>query len=293
VPRSGTTLLRLMLDAHPELAIPPETHFVSRLIKLSRAGELDVHRAYDLIATHPRWGDFGLDADELRRGLFMLDPFTAGDALRTFYRLYAARHGKPRWGDKSPNYVMRMRRITRALPEARFIHLIRDGRDVVVSLRERTWGPGDVAEAADRWVEDIRKARRQIRRPLNPLWWNRVPRYMEVRYEDLVTDAEPHLRRICEFLELPWSEQMLSFHESAKERMQEVVRTVRTRKGTEITAEERARQHELVARPATPDRVGRWQTLLPAEDQATFAERAGDLLAELGYPPGAGDGQSP
>ena len=104
VARSGTTLLRLMLDAHPELAIPPETHFVPRLIKLVDGGAGPGEVA-TFLAGHPRWGDYGLDAAELERRLDALEPFDAGSALRAFYGLYAEGQGKPRWGDKSPPYV--------------------------------------------------------------------------------------------------------------------------------------------------------------------------------------------
>ena len=284
VPRSGTTLLRLMLDAHPDLAIPPETHFLPRLIKMSQERDAGAADILEVITNHPRWPDFGLDPQALRARIERIEPFDVGDAVRAFYRLYAERQGKPRWGDKSPNYVMRMRRINRVLPEARFIHLIRDGRDVVLSLTERTWGPGEVAEAAERWAQDIRKARRQLRRPLNPIWWKRIPKCIEVRYEDLVTDPEPHLRRVCEFIELPWDDDMLAFHERAGERMREVIRDFKSRRGHQFTAEERHVQHELVSQPPTTDRVGRWRTEMAPADRATFEERAGDLLAELGYP---------
>ncbi len=121
VARSGTTLLRLMLDAHPELAIPPETHFIPK-VKSGRAaeavGEGEMRRrAHEVITEHRRWPDFGLDADELRAPLRRrTEPFNRRDALRAFYGLYAGKQGKPRWGDKSPGYVRRMRRSARSCP---------------------------------------------------------------------------------------------------------------------------------------------------------------------------------
>src|SRR5213595_1316825 len=105
VPRSGTTLLRLMLDAHPELTIQPETHFVPKLITQFEswmeegAGTTELRaRAFELITTHPRWGDMGLDPEALRSRLAQHDPLTPGDAARSFYEAYAARVGKLRWG---------------------------------------------------------------------------------------------------------------------------------------------------------------------------------------------------
>jgi len=275
VPRSGTTLLRLMMDAHPEMAIPPETHFAPKLIRAleDESGDAARDRAHELITGHPRWPDFGLDAGELRDRFDSADPFDAATALRAFFGLYADGAGKPRWGDKSPKYVRRMRLLHRTLPEARFIHVIRDGRAVALSLSGVSWGPRTAAEAAERWVDDIERARKLARR---------LP-YTEVRYEELVADPEPSLRRACELCELPWTDQMLAFHEGAAERMSESTRDLKPGSGGTVTAEERARQHALVSRPPSADRVDRWREELPAEDIATFEAHAGSLLRELGY----------
>ena len=283
VSRSGTTLLRLMLDAHPQLTIPPETHFVPKLISHcegwiadgASAQELR-ERAFELVTTHPRWGDFNLDAEEYRARLAEHDPLTPGDAVRSFYEAYAAREGKPRWGDKSPPYTWKSRRIQRALPEAHFVHLIRDGRDVALSLNEVSWGPGGISAAAHKWVDELQKARTRAR-GLMP------GTYMEARYEDLVADPEPVLRRIAEFVDLPWDEAMLAYHQHAQERMREVVRELKPLGGGTITAEERVRQHELVSQPPSATRAGRWKTDMSAADREAFESIAGGLLAELGY----------
>ena len=89
------------------------------------------------ITAQREWGDFGLTEEELLERFRAIEPLNAGDALRAFYEAYAERVGKPRWGEKTPIYVKSMRRIERALPEARFVHVIRDGRDVALSIRDR------------------------------------------------------------------------------------------------------------------------------------------------------------
>lgn len=272
-----------MLDAHPLLTIPPETHFVPKLISHcerwmddgASAGELR-ERAFELITTHPRWGDFGLDREELRTRLAAHEPLAPGDAARCFYEAYAAREGKPRWGDKSPPYTWKAPRIQRGLQEARFIHLIRDGRDVALSLSEVSWGPGEVEDAARKWVDELSRARRRARRLARGT-------YMEARYEDLVADPEPILRRVAEFVDLPWDDAMLSYHHRAEERMREVARELKPLGGGTITAEERARQHELVSQPPSQSRAGRWRTEMSPEDRAAFEGVAGKLLKKLGY----------
>jgi Sulfotransferase family len=274
VARSGTTLLRLMLDAHPELAIPPETHFIPKVVKVCDEPGDPRERVFELISTHRRWPDYGLDADELRERLDRIDPLTAGGALRAFYGLYAEKQGKPRWGDKSPSYVRRMRRVESALPEAHFVHLVRDGRDVALSQVEVDFGPNAVEDAARDWVEGIGKARRQARR---------VRRYTELRYEDLVADPEPPLHRVCEFVELPWDATMLDYHEGASDRMAEVTRDFERGSGPAIPASVRAERHTRVAEPPQRARAGRWRNDMSPADRERFEAIAGDLLVELGY----------
>lgn len=274
VARSGTTLLRLMLDAHPEMAIPPETHFIPKVIKACDGAE-DPHDAvFELLTTHRRWPDYGLDANELRERLDRIDPLSAGDALRAFYDLYAEKQGKPRWGDKSPSYVRRMRRVASALPEAHFVHLVRDGRDVALSQVEVDFGADQIADAARDWVDGIEKAQRQARR---------LRHYIEVRYEDLVTEPESALRSVCEFVQLRWDPAMLAYHAGAAERMAEVTRDFERGEGPAIPAAVRASRHTRVAEPPQRERAARWRTDMSPSDRATFEGIAGEQLEKLGY----------
>jgi sulfotransferase family protein len=277
VSRSGTTLLRLMLDAHPQLAIPPETHFIPELVESCERGA-GPEEVLELLTRHRRWRDFRLDPDELLRRLRALEPFRPGDALRTFYGYYADRAGKPRWGDKTPHYTRKMPLIERVLPEARFVHLIRDGRDVALSLMEVHFGPEDVRGAAERWTSWIAKARRHA---------ERVDHYLELRYEDLVLDPEAVLGQVCDFVELPWDSAMLEYHERAPGRIEEIARDFdRPQGGPAIPADVRARQHRHVSQPPREDRVARWRRDMSPPDQAAFEAVAGELLAQLGYPVG-------
>ena len=162
-PRSGTTMLRLMLDAHPDLAIPPETGFLSELASLDGEGDALRASTLQLITSYPpdapAWADFGLSADDLKNSLDSINPLTATDVARAFYRQYAARFGKKRLGDKTPSYAFHIAAISRLLPEARFIHLVRDGRDVALSLRDVWFGPGNAPdELAAAWVAHVEAA---------------------------------------------------------------------------------------------------------------------------------------
>jgi len=276
VARSGTTLLRLMLDAHPELAIPPETHFIPKVITA-----VDEDRdPLEEMTEHRRWPDFGLDADALRERLGAHRSLNAGDALRDFYGLYAARHHKSRWGDKSTNYIRKMKPISRVLPEARFIHLIRDGRDVALSQVAVHFGPTTIEGAAEKWRAEITKARRQ-----GP----RLPHYLEIRYEELVADPEPVLRTVCEATDLPWDDAMLQYQDRAGDRIAEIVRDFDRAEGDTVAADVRAAHQANVAMPLQSDRAARWRTEMAAADVAGFERVAGSVLDQLGYERGRAD----
>ena len=279
VGRSGTTLLRLMLDAHPELAIPPETHFIPELIGCFREGR--VPSPAELVAavqSHPGWRDFGLEGPELETIFAAIDA-DASSAIRAFYAAYAARHHKRRWGDKTPVYIESIASIGSVLGEqARFIHLIRDGRDVAVSRGERARRRGrDATPAraeAETWKRRIEGAREQA---------EQVGHYLELRYEDLITDPEPVLRNACAFIELEYDPAMLEYHERATERLAELT-DIPGKGGRVRPGSERQAAHALTSEPPRADRVERWRSQLSAEDIAAFEEVAGDLLADLGYP---------
>ncbi len=276
VGRSGTTLMRMMLDSHPELAIPPETHFVPELIGTCRGWRSSPAKALRTITESRRWGDFDLDSEELLSRFKSLEPFEPAGVLRAFYSLYASSHGKPRWGDKTPVYVTKMVEISEALPEARFVHLIRDGRDVAVSRARRAMSAASTPQAAARkWRDRILAARDQ---------GARVPHYMELRYEDLVLDTEPTLQRVCEFIELDWDPCLLSYYERAGQRLQEVARDLPATGGKKLRpAEERVAAHALTKQPPQADRVNAWRAQMSSDDLASFESEAGALLAELGY----------
>ncbi len=264
-----------MLDAHPLLAIPPETHLFPRIARACKQG---VERPTDMlgvITASRYWPDFNLDPGDLRQRLEEAQPLTATSTLRAFYRTYADAAGKPRWGDKTPGSLTRIKRIARALPEARFVHIVRDGRDVAVSLSAAYFGPRTPAAAAQRWVDGIAKGRAD---------GAKVGYYREVRYEDLVRDPEPILREVCDFIELPWDRSMLDYHRRAPARLAEIDRGLRAGAREEaVPARQRTAILARAAQPPQADRIGRWRSDLAPEDLRAVNAVAGDLLAQLGY----------
>jgi hypothetical protein len=275
-PRSGTTLLRFMLDAHPLLAIPPETGFLPMRVPIWLSSHFQQKLFYySLCQTHSAWNDFGLSRADLWQALNTLRPFSISDGLRTFYRLYADKFAKPYWGDKTPRYALHLDEIRRLLPEARFIHLIRDGRDAMISLRQQWFSPGDsINIQAKFWVKHVNTARKDGLNHLD---------YLEIRYENLILEPQIQIQRICNFLNLPFNPSMLDYQDHARQRLQE--HQGRTNIfGLEWLSPTKRRQQQIRTTQALDLKlIEQWRTVLNAQEQQQFWKIAGDLLTELGY----------
>jgi Sulfotransferase family len=274
VGRSGTTLLRLMLDAHPEMCIPPETGFIPAAIK-SSCDATDPRREFVKVITEfETWPDFNFSPDEFYQALNS-EPFELSVGIRAFYRLYAARFAKKRWGDKTPVYSSQMPQIEAVLPEARFIHVIRDGRDVALSLRPLWFAPGkDIRTIARDWKNRIEEARYLSRN---------CRHYLEIHYENLVTHTESELSKICAFIELDYHPQMLDYFKGARNRLDEITTRYRPDGTILISKEERLFNHRFTSLPPNASRIFRWQREMTKEERCEFEKEAGDLLNTLGH----------
>ena len=212
VERSGTTMLRLMLNEHPDIAIPRESWFLIDLMdSLPRTGTLNDRqreRAIQLMLRHPRWRDMDIDDREFAERVRNLSLPTLADVIETVYRIHLLRTGKTRWGDKTPGYLIEIDRLRQVFPRAQFIHLIRDARDVSLSLWRKGWFGPHLRNATRHWAETTRTGIEQGRR-LPP------DCYHEVRYEDLVREPDKQLRSVCRFLELDYAPEMMQFYRAA------------------------------------------------------------------------------
>jgi len=261
--RSGTTLLRAILDSHSDMAVPPETRFIMSLLRRRRRYEPAGGFRTDRFVADLEW-NFGfreleLSRDEARRAL---DPAPADtpDAIRRVFARYAARRGKSRYGNKTPVHVLSIPELARAFPEARFIHIIRDGRDVALSYLQADIGPDSIEAAALRWRRWV-GAGRAGGRQLDP------GRYVEVRYEQLVDAPEETTRAVCAFLELPFDPATLRYFERADE----VLGTIR-----------RADRFGGLRLPPTKG-LRDWRRDMGTRDREVFQVIAGNLLESLGY----------
>lgn len=267
-----------MLDAHSDMAIPYETHFIPQAARAcDRAA--NPYTAFHRVATGYRtWADHQVNEDELRERIASIEPFDLGEALRVFYKMYAERFGKARWGDKTPQYLRHLNLIRDLLPESRFVHVMRDGRDVALSTSNLWFGPDSVEENAKWWKTWIEDARQQAQH---------LELYKEIRYEDLVTDPEAVLKDVCTFLELPYEAKMLDYHRTADSRMRELDWDVPASKNKPLVrGVDRTGIHSLTSEPPQKNRAGRWKREMKREDRKRFEDIAGDMLRELGYETG-------
>lgn len=263
--RSGTTLLRLMLDSHPELAIPLDP--VGLWIRY--AARLDDYG--DLSATANRISLVDDILAEERIRLWEV-PFTRDEVLQNWsgptypglieamYRSYARARGKRFWGDKDPGNMVRIHTLVDWFPGARIIHIIRDGRDACLSHLGQDFGFDNVLECASAWREEVQWVRR-IGRLLG------TKQYHEVRYEDLIGEPEQSLRATCRFLEVEFSEEMLHYHEHISESIPEAKRHI----------------WPLLSQPPIASNAGRWKQTMSHGQRVCFEKRAREVLADSGY----------
>ena len=203
--RSGTTLLRMMLNAHPEVAVPPESRFV---VELYRSDDVQVNDFLERLDAHPRWTSWDTPIEDVRAQLAGLTTVPYPEAIEAAYMAYAQNRNKKRYGDKTPRYIEDLPLLARLWPEAKFVHLVRDGREVALSYADVPFGPSTVAKAAALWKDRVVRGMEQGR-PLGP------HRYTELRYERLLANPQAEVEALCAFLDLDFDPSMLDYSERA------------------------------------------------------------------------------
>jgi len=260
--RSGTTMLRLMLNNHPDLSVPNETDFIAAFYqKHAEYGDLRDHRnssrLLDAIADRPLVKLGGLIFD--REAILAKPIKDYATLVDSIFATYAERRNKTRWGDKTPSNVLEMGTLWRLFPDCRFLHIVRDGRDVALSNRTLVWGIPSLPRMAHDW-----RWRVFIGRKVGEVLGDS---YFEVRYEDLVLHPESTLRKICQFLDVQFSPQMLEYHRSGRYEL----------------PNKSLRWHQNSVRAPDPALVGQWKQKMSISDRTIFEELAGDALKTFGY----------
>ncbi len=263
-PRSGSTLLRLILDNHPNIAIPPPGYLFNLIFPyLYSYGDLTLESNFrelveDILETPTvKLWPIEVDVDEV---------VSAAGEERTFafiyeylHKAYAALSGKPRWGHKSPRNGVWMEEIRSLFPGAQFIHLVRDGRDVAIDLADAGFWPDTMHGGAVRW--------RDCMRAVATLAPNFGPdSLLEVTYEELCEDPEATFKRICEFLGEDFDPLILQHHKSD------------SAKGWSKDP-----THADVGKPITTEYIGMYKRRLSTADRAAIEALIGPELRQAGY----------
>ncbi|MEE2711619.1 MAG: sulfotransferase [Planctomycetota bacterium] len=261
--RSGTTLLGSMLGAHSDALCTPESQFKTEAFREHDplSPNADLAAAFTWLRHHRRFRFWGLPAspadaklDDGYRGLLEWIVGRYGDSV--------GKHESTVWVDHTPNNLERGRALLSVFPEARFVHIVRDGRAVAASVLPLDWGPNTIREAATWWASKLAFG-------LAAESHLASDQIIRVRYEDLLHHPARELERLCEALDMPFEERMID--------------------ATGFQAPSyTTTQHELVGQLPNASRADRWRTQLSDRDIEIFEARAQDLLVYLGYEPVVG-----
>jgi len=259
--RSGTNLMRAILDSHPQICCGPETNLFSLDIP-----PLPLTQPFMISDTLPKRLSWLYDLSEYEVEKLWRNCCCLAEFIECFFYLNCNKQRATIWAEKTPGNIQNLDWIFYYWPKARVIHMIRDGRDVACSLRyhpkfalidgtiQRTNKINKIDDCLKRWIRNVRAGR----------VWLGKPNYYEVRYEDIVTAPQETLTDLFDWLKIDWDPCVLKFHEVPREL-------------------EKDPNAEGFQRPLYSSSISRWTRELSYEELLTARKLAGDLLAELGY----------
>ncbi|HTV47116.1 MAG TPA: sulfotransferase [Phycisphaerae bacterium] len=257
--RSGTTLLAAMLDRHSRIAIPPETHFFEHVCRVEDARKCaNTETLVDRFINAPRSRDLKLNKSELLNQLAGSES-TWANLLAAALQLYMVKHGKERVGEKTPNHHLIVPEILNLFPGSRVIWVLRDGRDVILSLMKTPWPRHRLLRLhAFEW-------RRSMEKMIE--FEKRFPeRMIRMKFENLVTDPEAELRRVCEFIGVDFETRQLDSNVH-----------------TDVVPEWELSWKHRVFSPPDLTRIGTWKHECTREDQWMLNSVMQPCLSKLDY----------
>lgn len=261
--RSGSTLLRSMLACHGEISIPRPSHFIVEF--LYRYGNADFRdeavrdRILDHLLGHERVAEYGLDFGVVKGRVAREAQPTLATFFRVVFECHALALGKRIWGDRTTPYANYARKICRLFPDAKIVHLVRDGRDVALSLVSNKFS-GNLTSALASWHDvemEILACKRRIAKE----------QYYCIRFEDIVATPEAALKGVCAFLGVRYESRMLDY----SSRLEDL-----------LTAQERSIHRKLAEKPIAAE-AAKWTTKLSYIEKRRSSIVSGRLLARHGY----------
>jgi len=263
-PRSGTHLLRNMLRSHPNLSFTGESHFIPKFYKAfgDPKSEQEAKKLASVILNLQWIQPWHLSLDPVS---FVHDRSYA-QVVRRIFEAWAQKENKPRWGDKTPQYVTEMPVLLELFPSGKFIHIIRDGRDVAVSWLALSFGPTNIFTAARQWQYFVSTGQR-VGRSLPS------GTYLEIRYEKLLAQPGEVMENICSFINEPFCEELL--------KPNPLILDYPARKS--IFGRFTPSYNYALKTTIVHKNTSKWKNQMSCSDNIVFESVAGELLKSLGY----------
>lgn len=224
-PRSGTTLLRLMLNRHSKMSVPPEAGFLVWLYdayKDFNYNETNVDHFLELLSKTTKIEHWNLDFNVLRKFIVSEKPENFSeliDCVYTYYSTYNLSKSVEIYGDKNNFYLNKIDLLSKLYPNAKFIHIIRDGRSVAVSYKDLNKKkmtseyapnlPGEIEMIAKEWTDNIMMINTSFKKLDSD-------KHYTLRFEDLISNPEESLQDICAFLDIKYDIEMLNYFQTTE-----------------------------------------------------------------------------
>ena len=264
--RSGNTLLRSILSGNSDISIPPESYRFPFAIKKfhifnNRNWEDIISQVLKEFEDCKEFYTWEIDIKDVQKRLENIadSKRTLSNIFDELFCTYAEKHSPKSkiWGDKTPMNTLYLDWIGPVFPYSKFVHIIRDGRDVASSYLKM--GRYDtILEAVNRWINSIELAQS---------FGSKIKEnYMEIRYEELVTNTESEIQRICDFLNIQYDSAML-------DHTKQVGKLGDTDKS----------HHSNLSKPISSESIGKWKSNLSESDQESITKLLHKHLNRLGY----------
>ena len=271
-PRSGTTMLRYLLDAHPNVVIPGECNFILSLSRYYgqnvRLDSASLKQFPEILSYSKHYSIFNIDEDKLKAEIEKLPQNPTLEALfQTVHFSCKTIHPKNEIlirGDKNPAYSSELfHQIFNLYPNSKYVHLIRDYRDHITSYMKAKMALSSPVFLAISWKKSIKRIKK---------YKEKYPsHFYTVTYENFVLDPEKYLKQICNFIGVPYQQKMLDFYENKEA-------YISNQPNINFDS-----QHKSLFKPVNSERVGKWQNYLKEHELIAIEKIAGKTGEIFGY----------